>query len=152
MGKADITPPTGYIMLGWARGDARAMGQHTRLYAKAMVLRRGAAAARARLRGPEHGGRRDGPAGGAGRAGFDERDVIVQATHTHAGPTGYSNFLFKDRAFPTSSKAPKAVGAPSPTRASTRSWSAGWRWRSGARTRDLRPGRCRAGAARALLA
>ena len=33
--------------------------------------------------------------------GLRERDVIVQATHTHAGPTGYSNFLFKDRAFPT---------------------------------------------------
>ena len=42
VGRADITPPTGYIMLGWARGDARALGQHTRLYAKAIVLRRGA--------------------------------------------------------------------------------------------------------------
>ena len=28
-------------MLGWARGDARITGQHTRLYAKALVLRRG---------------------------------------------------------------------------------------------------------------
>ena len=34
-------------------------------------------------------------------AGFDPRDLIVSASHTHAGPTGYSNFLFKDSAFPT---------------------------------------------------
>ncbi|MBN1529895.1 MAG: neutral/alkaline non-lysosomal ceramidase N-terminal domain-containing protein [Thermoleophilaceae bacterium] len=106
VGRADITPPTGYIMLGWARGDARASGQHTRLYAKALVLRRG--------------GRRlvlvsedlNMVAGGmvqqaARAAGFHEREVIVQATHTHAGPTGFSNFLFKDRAFPTP-EAPKA--------------------------------------------
>ena len=41
VGRADITPPTGYIMLGWARGDARALGQHTRLFARALVLERG---------------------------------------------------------------------------------------------------------------
>ena len=28
-------------MLGWARGDARALGQHTRLFARAIVLERG---------------------------------------------------------------------------------------------------------------
>ena len=69
--------------------------------------------------------------------GFGEHDVIVQATHTHAGPTGYSNFLFKDRAFPTTRR---RKHAPSPTRASTRSWSAGWRWPSAGRTpRRARP-------------
>ena len=39
--RADITPPTGYPLLGWARGDARALGQHTRLFARALVLERG---------------------------------------------------------------------------------------------------------------
>ncbi len=50
--------------------------------------------------------------------GLREQDVIVQATHTHAGPTGYSNFLFKDRAFPTPS-APTRPGIrarPAPVR------------------------------------
>jgi hypothetical protein len=40
-GRSDITPPTSYPMLGWARGDARALGQHTRLFARALVLQRG---------------------------------------------------------------------------------------------------------------
>ena len=40
VGRADITPPTGYFMLGWARGDARITGQSTRLYARAVVLER----------------------------------------------------------------------------------------------------------------
>ena len=109
MGKADITPPTGYLMLGWARGDARAMGQQTRLYARAMVLRRGAR--RLVLVSEDLNMVAGGMVQQAARsAGFGERDVIVQATHTHAGPTGYSNFLFKDRAFPTP-KAPKAVAS-----------------------------------------
>jgi hypothetical protein len=28
-GRADITPPTGYYMMGWVRSDAAAEGQHT---------------------------------------------------------------------------------------------------------------------------
>ena len=106
VGRADITPPTGYIMLGWARGDARAQGQHTRLYAKAMVLRRGPR--RLVLVSEDLNMVAGGMVQQAARAaGFDEREVIVQATHTHAGPTGFSNFLFKDRAFATP-QAPRA--------------------------------------------
>ena len=106
VGRADITPPTGYIMLGWARGDARALGQHTRLYAKAIVLRRGTR--RLVLVSEDLNMVPGGMVQQAARrAGFDEREVIVQATHTHAGPTGYSNFLFKDRAFATP-QAPRA--------------------------------------------
>ncbi len=112
-GSADITPPTGYPLLGWARGDARAQGQHTRLFARALVL--------------ERGGRRlalvaadlNGIAGGlvvhaARRAGLDPREVIVSASHTHAGPTGYANFLFKDSAFPTAEKPDSGVSEPDP--------------------------------------
>src|SRR5205814_10553391 len=40
-GRADITPPTGYYMMGWVRADAKATGQHTRLWARAIVLQRG---------------------------------------------------------------------------------------------------------------
>jgi hypothetical protein len=106
VGRADITPPTGYILLGWARGDSRANGQHTRLYAKAMVLSRGER--RLVLVSEDLNMVAGGMVQQAARAaGFDEREVIVQATHTHAGPTGFSNFLFKDRAFATP-QAPKA--------------------------------------------
>jgi neutral ceramidase len=112
-GRADITPPTGYPMLGWARGDARALGQHTRLFARALVLERGEqrlALVAADL---------NMVAGGmvvqaARRAGFDPRQVIVSASHTHAGPTGFSNFLFKDAAFPTSALPRSGVDKPDP--------------------------------------
>ena len=39
-GRADITPPTGYYFLGWARSDSKAKGVHTRLFARAVVLER----------------------------------------------------------------------------------------------------------------
>src|SRR5436309_11188403 len=40
-GRADITPPTGYFMMGWVRSDAKTIGQHTRLFARVIVLQRG---------------------------------------------------------------------------------------------------------------
>src|SRR5438067_12723157 len=40
-GRADITPPTGYYMMGWVRSDAKTTGQHTRLWARVIVLQRG---------------------------------------------------------------------------------------------------------------
>ena len=100
-------------MLGWARGDARALGQHTRLFARALVLQRGKrrlALVAADL---------NMVSGGlvvqaARRAGFDPREVIVSASHTHAGPTGYSNFLFKDAAFPTPKAPSSGVNDPDP--------------------------------------
>ncbi len=41
VGRADITPPTGYYMMGWVRSDAVSAGQHTRLWARVIVLERG---------------------------------------------------------------------------------------------------------------
>jgi hypothetical protein len=41
VGKADITPRTGYYLGGWTRQDRVAQGQHTRLWARALVLQRG---------------------------------------------------------------------------------------------------------------
>lgn len=40
-GRADITPPTGYFLMGWVRSDARAAGQLTRLFARSLVIERG---------------------------------------------------------------------------------------------------------------
>jgi neutral ceramidase len=112
-GRADITPPTGYPMLGWGRGDARAFGQHTRLFARAILLERGShrlALVAADLN-MISGGMADQA---ARRAGLDPRDVILSASHTHAGPTGYSNFLFKDSAFPTPKAPDSGVSEPDP--------------------------------------
>src|SRR5256885_16028669 len=41
VGRADITPPTGYYMMGWVRSDGVIVGQHTRLWARVIVLRQG---------------------------------------------------------------------------------------------------------------
>ena len=50
----------------------------------------------------------------ARRAGVDPRDLILSASHTHAGPTGYSNFRFKDAAFPTPKAPDSGVSEPDP--------------------------------------
>jgi neutral ceramidase len=111
--RADITPPTGYPMLGWGRGDARATGQHTRLFARAILLERGSR--RLALVAADLNMVAGGLVQQAARmAGFDPRDTIVSASHTHAGPTGYSNFLFKDSAFSTPAAPESGVSEPDP--------------------------------------
>ena len=102
VGRADITPPTGFFTMGNVRSDARAAGQHTRLQARAIVL--------------ERGGRKIAlvvtdlccVAGGLlteasrqleGR-GFDETNMLVSATHTHSAPGQYFPFAAYDITFP----------------------------------------------------
>jgi hypothetical protein len=41
VGRSDVTPPTGFPTMGYVRDDAIARGQHTRLYARAIVFKRG---------------------------------------------------------------------------------------------------------------
>src|SRR3954454_12898430 len=41
VGRSDVTPPTGFPTMGYVRDDAIARGQHTRLLARAIVLREG---------------------------------------------------------------------------------------------------------------
>ena len=109
VGRADITPPTGYFMLGWARGDARIAGQHTRLFARALVLKRGerkVALVAADLNSIS-GGIVTEAVRQLDDLGYTERDVVVSAGHTHAGPTGYFTYNFKNSVFPTP-KTPKA--------------------------------------------
>src|SRR3954471_24439477 len=42
VGRSDVTPPTGFPTFGYVRDDAIARGQHTPLYARAIVLQQGA--------------------------------------------------------------------------------------------------------------
>ncbi len=103
VGRADITPPTGYYLMGWERGDAKGLGVHTRLYARAIVL-------------AENGHKvafvvedLNGIAGGVlqdalqllGDPALTEQTVLVSATHTHAGPSGYWNYSGYNTVFPT---------------------------------------------------
>ena len=41
VGRADITSPLGYYMQGWVRSDAVLRGVHTRIEARAIVLKHG---------------------------------------------------------------------------------------------------------------
>ena len=102
VGRADLTPPTGYFTMGNVRSDARAKGQHTRLQARAIVLERGEqkvvlvvtdlccvaggllTEAAKRLRG----------------RGIDETTMVVSATHTHSAPGQYFPFAGYDLTFP----------------------------------------------------
>lgn len=92
VGRADITPPTGYYMMGWVRSDGKVIGQHTRLWARVIVLKRGhrkVALVSEDLNGIPGGMM----ATAADRVpGFSERNVLASASHTHAAPTGFYNF------------------------------------------------------------
>ncbi len=103
-GRADITPPTGYYLMGWVRSDAKAAGQLTRLFARSLVLQRGNR--KLALVATDLG---FVPAGlvahvveRLGPRGFDEESVIISASHTHSAPAGYSNYPAFNTVAPTS--------------------------------------------------
>ncbi|TML83716.1 MAG: hypothetical protein E6G07_00905, partial [Actinobacteria bacterium] len=93
-GRADITPPTGYYMMGWVRSDAKVTGQHTRLWARVIVLQRGRR--KVALVSEDLNGIPGGMMADAARIdrklGYSERNVIDSASHTHAAPSQYYNF------------------------------------------------------------
>lgn len=93
VGRADITPPTGYAFGGWTRADRIGTGVQTRLQASALVLRSGgrkvALVSVDLFAAP--GGLVAEAAQRAGH-GFSERNVLVGATHTHSGPSQFANF------------------------------------------------------------
>ena len=103
VGKADITPRTGYYLGGWTRADRTSHGQHTRLFSRAMVLQQG---------GPKvalvqvdlfmipagmvkHIGER------LADIGLSEQNILISASHTHSGPGGYANFPTLNTTAPT---------------------------------------------------
>ena len=103
VGRADITPPTGYYMMGWVRSDAKVVGQNTRLWARVIVLRRGhrkVALVAEDLNGIP-GGMMKAAAKRDRKLGFSERNVLDSASHTHAGPTGFYNFSTYNSVFMT---------------------------------------------------
>lgn len=100
-GRADITPPTGYYMMGWVRTDAKLVGQHTRLFARVIVLRQGdkKVALVAGDLGAWPGGLVKHAAEMVKDRGFSETNVLASASHTHAAATGFYNFGTYNTAF-----------------------------------------------------
>ena len=94
VGQADITPPTGYYMMGWVRSDGKIAGQHTRLWARTAVIQRRhkkVALVSEDLNGIP-GGMVVDAAKLLKKRGFSPRNIVVSASHTHAAPTGFYNF------------------------------------------------------------
>lgn len=103
VGRADITPPTGYFMMGWVRSDGVVIGQNTRLWARTVVLREGGekvALVSEDLNGIP-GGMLEDAANLLHDRGFDQSNILVSASHTHAAPTGYYNFSTFNTVFMT---------------------------------------------------
>src|SRR2546430_13427606 len=103
VGRADITPPTGYYMMGWVRSDGVIQGQNTRLWARAIVLKEGGR--KVALVAEDLNGIRGGMMKAAADLdrdiGFSEQNVIDSASHTHAAPTSYYNFSTYNSVFMT---------------------------------------------------
>jgi neutral ceramidase len=102
VGRADITPPTGYFTMGNVRSDARAEGQHTRLQARAIVLARGERKVALVVTDLccVAGGLLTEAAERLEGTGIDERSMVVSATHTHSAPGQYFPFAAYDVTFP----------------------------------------------------
>jgi neutral ceramidase len=103
VGRADITPPTGYYMMGWVRSDGVIHGQNTRLWARVVVLREGAqkvALVTEDLNGIP-GGMLVAAANLDRDIGFSQENVLDSASHTHAAPTSFYNFSTYDTVFMT---------------------------------------------------
>src|SRR3954453_6236463 len=103
VGRSDVTPPTGFYTMGYVRSDAVARGQHTRLFARAIVLREGnrKLALVATDLGFIPGGLLADVAAQVSKRGFSERNVIVSASHTHSAPAGYANYQSDNFVAPT---------------------------------------------------
>lgn len=94
VGRADVTPPTGYYMMGWVRSDAKSEGQQVRLWARVIVLKQGnrkIALVAEDLNGIP-GGMLKQAADMDKDIGFSEQNVLDSASHTHSAPSGYYNF------------------------------------------------------------
>ncbi len=103
VGRSDVTPPTGFPTMGYVRADAVGRGQHTRLFARAIVLKEGGqklALVTVDL-GFTPGGLLQDVAQRVANRGFSERNVIVSASHTHSAPAGYANFQSDNFVAPT---------------------------------------------------
>jgi hypothetical protein len=103
VGKADITPRTGYYLGGWTRADRTSHGQHTRLFSRAMVLERdGRKVALVQVDlFMIPGGMLQQIGDALAERGFSEQNILISASHTHSGPGGYGNFPTLNTAAPS---------------------------------------------------
>ena len=103
VGKADVTPRTGYYLGGWTRADRVAGGQHTRLQSRALVLQRdGRKVALVQLDlFMVPGGMVKHIGDALASRGFSEQNILISASHTHSGPGGYANFPTLNTAAPS---------------------------------------------------
>jgi neutral ceramidase len=102
VGRADITPPTGYYTMGNVRADAPAQGAFGRLTARAIVLEQDGqkVALVTEDLGAVAGGTLTEAARLLAARGFSERNMIVAATHTHSGPGQYFPYGLYNTSFP----------------------------------------------------
>ena len=102
-GRADITGPTGYYMMGWVRSDAKLAGVANRIYARALVLERDGrkVALVAADLGAVPGGLVKHVGDLLADRGFSERNILISPSHTHAAPTGFYNFSTYNTVFMT---------------------------------------------------
>ena len=111
VGKADITPKLGYYLGGWTRADRVGQGQHTRLFARSLVLKRGgrkvALVAIDLFMVP--GGLLKQIGDRLASRGFSEQNILISASHTHSGPGGFANYPTLNSAAPSM----QTVGDPS---------------------------------------
>ena len=143
VGRSDVTPPTGFATMGYVRSRRRSRrGQHTRLFARAIVLREGGTQARARhlrprlrARRPARRGRRRLASRGFSRA---QRDHLGVAHPLGAG-------RLRELPAPTTSwrprRARRRASRSRATRSSTASWSSGSRAAIARADDDLGPAR-----------
>jgi neutral ceramidase len=103
VGRADLTPPTGYFLQGWVESSSYGTGVNTRLYARVIVLQEGAkkyALVAEDLNGIAGGVLNDAVKLVADR-GFTPQNVLDSASHTHGAPAGYYNYTTYNTVFMT---------------------------------------------------
>ncbi|MCD6569435.1 MAG: neutral/alkaline non-lysosomal ceramidase N-terminal domain-containing protein [Deltaproteobacteria bacterium] len=91
-GRADITPHTGIVMMGYADSAQIANGYHTRLYARALVLKDKNNTKLALVQCDllcVSGGIHRAVAKSLADIGIDEAHLLISATHTHSGPSAF---------------------------------------------------------------
>src|SRR3954453_23044895 len=118
VGRADVTPPTGYYMMGWVDSRAKPEGVWTRLFARALVLERDGrkVALVAMDANAVPGGLVAQVAKNLAKRGFTERNILATASHTHAQATGWYPFTTYNTVFMSSSTPAdqNVAGPPAP--------------------------------------
>ena len=138
-GRADITPPTGFYLMGWVRSDAASQGQHTRLFARSSSS---SGAAEAGAGEPPTstsfppGSSPDAAELLAGR-GFAEESIDRSPPPTPTPPPPATPTTPPSTSVAPTLRPPRPLRAEltRPTPSSTASWCGGSRRRSGGRTR-----------------